>query len=237
MLTTTSRASQTRKKADPGIRVVRTQQRATRRPHVGLPAVIAMVIFALIALPVVIVGGSAYYVNSTAEVADIAATDAIVVLGAAQFDGTPSPVLKARLSHAADLYRDGVAPRIITVGGKQTGDRFTEAGVGRAWLIEQGIDSDDVLAVRHGEDTVQSLLNVAELANANGWTSITLDSDPAHMARSQAIANRLGFAAYTNPTQNGDGSQVTQDYLARETAAYLAFELFQQWDLPRVIEN
>jgi uncharacterized SAM-binding protein YcdF (DUF218 family) len=140
------------------------------------------------------------------------------------------------LSHAADLYQQGVAPLIVTVGGKQSGDRFTEAGAGRAWLIDQGIDRADIYAVGQGADTVTSMTNVADLAKRNGWTSITLDSDPAHMARTQAIANRLGFDAYPNPTQSGDGSQVTQDYIARETFAYLAFELLEQWDVPRIIE-
>jgi uncharacterized SAM-binding protein YcdF (DUF218 family) len=195
-----------------------------------------MFVLALIALPLIAVGGSVYFVNRTASAVDTTKTDAIVVLGAAQFDGTPSPVLEARLSHAADLYQQGVAPLIVTVGGKQSGDRFTEAGAGRAWLIDQGIDRADIYAVGQGADTVTSMTNVADLAKRNGWTSITLDSDPAHMARTQAIANRLGFDAYPNPTQSGDGSQVTQDYIARETFAYLAFELLEQWDVPRIIE-
>jgi len=221
---------------EPTIRVVHSAPPTRRRPHPGLPAVVGMVVFALIAFPLIVVGGSAYFVSRTAAVVDTTQTDAIVVLGAAQFDGRPSPVLEARLAHAADLYRQGVAPRIITVGGKQSGDRFTEAGAGRDWLVDQGISQRDVYAVGEGDNTVTSMVNVANLAQQNGWTSITLDSDPAHMARSQAIANRLGFDAYPNPTQSGDGSQVTQDYLARETVAYVAFEVFEQWDVPRIIE-
>ncbi len=221
----------------PEIRVVHSAPPNRRRPHPGLPAVVGMLVFALVALPVIALGGSAYYVNQTAEIADSTRTDAIVVLGAAQYDGRPSPVLEARLAHALDLYEQGVAPRIITVGGRQSGDRFTEAGAGRAWLIDQGVDRSRVFAVEEGENTVTSMIDVANLAERNGWTSITLDSDPAHMARSQAIANRLGFEAYPNPTQSGDGSQVTQDYLARETAAYLAFEVLEQWDVPRIIDS
>lgn len=221
---------------EPTIRVVHSAPPTRRRPHPGLPAVVGMFVFAVIAFPLIAIGGSAYFVSHTAAVVDTTKTDAIVVLGAAQFDGRPSPVLEARLAHAANLYRQGVAPRIVTVGGKQSGDRFTEAGAGRAWLVDQGIDSGDVYAVGEGDNTVSSMVNVANLAQDNGWTSITLDSDPAHMARSQAIANRLGFDAYLNPTQTGDGSQVTQDYVARETFAYLAFEAFEQWDVPRIIE-
>lgn len=206
------------------------------RPHPGLSAILGVAIVALILLPIVLISGSYLYVAAEASVAQTDATDAIVVLGAAQFDGTPSPVLKARLRHAKELYDSGIAPHIITVGGKQTGDRFTEAGVGRDWLIQQGVPSSSVFAVNAGTNTRESLETVAELAVGRGWTSITLDSDPAHMARSRAMANRLGFDVRTNPTQSGDGSQVTNGYLARETAGYLAFELFDQWDVPRIVE-
>ncbi len=141
------------------------------------------------------------------------------------------------MAHALELYRDGIAPRIITVGGKQNGDRFTEAGVGREWLITNGVPSSDVIAAKDGSNTRESMIMVAELAAKNNWTSITLDSDPAHMARSRAMANRLGFDVHTNPTQSGDGSQPTSEYVFRETLAYLAFEGFDQWDVPRIVER
>lgn len=198
---------------------------------------LGIAIVAIILLPFIVVGGAYLYVSSEAKVVQSGPTDAIVVLGAAQFDGKPSPVLKARLRHAKELFDAGVAPRIITVGGKQSGDRFTEAGVGREWLIQQGVPAGSVIAAKDGSNTRESLETVAELAAANGWSSITLDSDPAHMARSRAMANRLGFDVRTNPTQSGDGSQVTSEYLFRETAAYLAFEVFDQWDVPRIVSR
>jgi len=218
-------------------RVVRHRPQAVHRPHLGFPAVLGIVIVAAILLPFILIGGAYLYVSSEARVVQADPTDAIVVLGAAQFDGKPSPVLKARLAHAKSLYDSGTAPRIVTVGGKQAGDRFTEAAVGRDWLVAAGVPSEDVIAAKDGNDTLGSLEAVAELAAANGWTSITLDSDPAHMARSRAMANRLGFDVRTNPTRSGDGSQVTSEYLFRETAAYLAFEAFEQWDVPRIVEH
>ena len=208
-----------------------------RKPHAGFPAILGIAIVAAILLPFIVFGGAYRYVSSEAEVIQTEKTDAIVVLGAAQFDGKPSPVLKARLAHALELYRDGIAPRIITVGGKQNGDRFTEAGVGREWLITNGVPSSDVIAAKDGSNTRESMIMVAELAAKNNWTSITLDSDPAHMARSRAMANRLGFDVHTNPTQSGDGSQPTSEYVFRETLAYLAFEGFDQWDVPRIVER
>lgn len=208
-----------------------------RKPHAGFPGILGIAIVAAILLPFIVFGGAYRYVSSEAEVIQTEKTDAIVVLGAAQFDGKPSPVLKARLAHALELYRDGIAPRIITVGGKQNGDRFTEAGVGREWLITNGVPSSDVIAAKDGSNTRESMIMVAELAAKNNWTSITLDSDPAHMARSRAMANRLGFDVHTNPTQSGDGSQPTSEYVFRETLAYLAFEGFDQWDVPRIVER
>lgn len=196
-----------------------------------------MAVLALLVLPFIIVLGSGWYIKSSAEVVQAEPTDAIVVLGAAQFDGRPSPVFQARLNHALELYRQGLSPRVITVGGKQNGDRFTEAGVGREWLIQRGIPQDSVFAVRAGDNTVDSLVDVGHLAADHNWTSVTLVSDPAHMGRSRAIANRIGFEAYTNPTQGDDGSTVTNDYVARETLAYLAFQAKDQWDVPRLVRQ
>ncbi len=194
-----------------------------------------MVIVALLLLPPLIVGGAAYHVWSTARVHQGTQTDAIVVLGAAQYNGMPSPVLRARLDHAARLWRAGTSAHIVTVGGKQPNDRFTEAQVGRQWMIGRGVTSSAVSAVNAGTDTATSLTAVAQLAKSRGWTSITIVSDPAHMARSAAIANRLGFTVFTNPTRSGDGSAVTAGYLARETGAYLIFEALQQWNVARTI--
>ncbi|MEI8083719.1 MAG: YdcF family protein [Actinomycetes bacterium] len=209
--------------------------RRESRPYPGWRAMVTIMIFVMMVFPIIVAVGSWAYVNSVGQANDRTKTDAIVVLGAAQFNGTPSPVLRARLAHAMDLYQAGVAPRIITVGGNQPGDQFTEAGAGRQWLIEQGIPQADVVAVKTGSDTLGSLESVATLAKANGWESITVDSDPAHMARSMAMAHRLGFDAHANPTKSGDGSTLTDEYVFRETGAYLAFEILGQWGVSRVV--
>lgn len=159
-------------------------------------------------------------------------TDAIVVLGAAQYNGRPSPVLAARLDHAAVLYRQSVAPRIVTVGGKQPGDRYTEAGAGLHYLTQRGVPASDISAVASGRDTKQSLVAVARMAEREGWRSVTLVSDPAHMARVDAIAEHLGFQSHLSPTRKGDGTAMTTPYVAREAAGLLAFQLVQRWDTP-----
>ena len=207
------------------------------KPRPGWGAVIGMTIFAMIAFPVIVLGGSALHVWSMARASDTTPTDAIVVLGAAQYNGKPSPVLRARLQHALSLYQSGVAPRIVTVGGKQSGDVYTEAGTGRQWLIDNGVAQDNVVAVQAGTDTLESLTNVAKLAAKNNWNSITIDTDPTHIARSEAMANRLGFAVHSNPTRSGDGSQLTDEYLVRETGAYLMFEIFGQWSVSTIVDQ
>jgi len=156
-------------------------------------------------------------------------TDAIVVLGAAQFNGTPSPVFANRLDHAMDLILQDVAPVIITVGGKQPGDRYTEAGSGRAYLIDGGLTEKQVIAIPTGSDTLESLTAVAVLLHKNGWTSITVVSDPAHMARIKSISDALGFSTKTSPTSGGPGSELTIEYVARETAGLLHFWAIDQW--------
>jgi uncharacterized SAM-binding protein YcdF (DUF218 family) len=162
-------------------------------------------------------------------------TDLVLVLGAAQFDGRPSPVLEARLTHGVELYTDGVAPRLVTVGANQPGDRTTEAAVGAAWLATQGVPRGDVTAVPVGHDTLSSLTAVAALMAERGWTSATIVTDPAHEARSLAIARALGMTAHGSPTQRGSGSSLTVEYLVRETGGLLYFWIVERRSIDGVV--
>jgi len=153
-------------------------------------------------------------------------SDAVVVEGAAQYDGRPSAVLEARLEHALALYRAGVAPRVVTVGGNRVGDRFTEAGTGRTWLLEHGVPAGDVVAVEEGSDTLLSLRAAARLLDLRGWHRVVLVTDPWHELRSRAIARDLGLAAESSPvtvgpSTRGAGTQLR--YIGRETVAYLYY--------------
>lgn len=206
-----------------------------RPPRAGVGTVVALIVAALLLSVVLVPFAAAYRVVSAGGSAATTPTDAIVVLGAAQLNGQPSPVLANRLAHAASLYNAGVAPTIITVGGNQPGDAYTEGEVGREYLIANGIPEDRVIAIESGSDTESSLTAVAQEMAAAGLSSATLVSDPAHMARSEAIADRLGISATTNPTTSGDGSQMTAEYVARETLGYLDYVLVQQWPQDRVI--
>jgi len=156
-------------------------------------------------------------------------SDAIVVLGASQYNGRPSAWFEARLDHARTLYREGVAPQIVTVGGNQPGDEFTEAGSGRRWLIEHGVPADSVIALETGSDTLASLKAVDRLFSSRNWDSAVIVTDPWHSYRSRAMARDLGIDAATSPTRQGPavrerGTEVTQ--IIRETIAYWHYRLF-----------
>lgn len=126
--------------------------------------------------------------------------DAIVVLGAAQYDGRPSPVLEARISHAVDLYRAGVAPVLIVTGGKAPGDRTTEAAAARAWAEDHGVPPGAILAEDGGRTTLESLEAVAAILRDHRLRSAVFVSDRTHMLRVLRIATDEGIIALGSPT-------------------------------------
>ena len=129
-------------------------------------------------------------------------SDAIVVLGAAHYDGRPSPVLRARLDHAIALYGDGVAPVIVMTGGRAAGDTVSEAVVSRRYAIRQGVPEDAILTERgSGRTTVEQMEAVARLMESRGMESAVLVSDPFHMLRLKLLSRQLGFRGYTSPTR------------------------------------
>ena len=181
----------------------------------------------LVALAVLIVGVTAFRVWQVARQDDRGKVDAIVVLGASQFDGRPSRIFKARLDHAKKLYDAGVAPRVVTVGGGAPGDRFTEAEAGARYLRSAGVPADALQAVGHGRDTFQSLQAAAR--DVGGVEAVVLVTDPWHSLRSRRIARDVGFAATTSPARTGPivQSRATEvRYIVREAGAYLYYRVF-----------
>lgn len=126
--------------------------------------------------------------------------DAIVVLGAAQYDGRPSPVFEARLAHAVDLYQAGIAPVLIVTGGKAQGDRTTEAAAARAYAIGRGVPERAILAEDTGRTTLESLRAVAVLLRTEGLRTAVFVSDRTHMLRVLRIATDEGIEAWGSPT-------------------------------------
>ncbi|WP_156119018.1 YdcF family protein [Modestobacter caceresii] len=154
------------------------------------------------------------------------ASDAIVVLGSAQYNGVPSSIFEARLEHARELYDEGVAPVIVTVGGKATGDTFTEAEAGRDYLAQNGVPEDALLAVPEGVDTLESVRAVAAEFADRDWNSAVLVSDPWHAMRAERMAEDAGLDAASSPTRQGPAVQTRTTqlrYILRETAAYLLY--------------
>ncbi|EFV93401.1 hypothetical protein ES5_00997 [Dietzia cinnamea P4] len=178
-------------------------------------------------LCLVIPGFIAFRVWHVARIDDRTPADAIVVLGAAQYNGVPTPVFQARLEHAALLHDEGVAPQIITVGGGQPGDLYTEAGSGRAYLTRLGVPPEAVLAVETGTNTEGSLDAVAQTVRDQGGQSVVLVSDPTHSYRSRMMARDAGLDAWTSPTRHGPAVWTRENQIMsiiRETGAVLWYQ-------------
>jgi uncharacterized SAM-binding protein YcdF (DUF218 family) len=126
--------------------------------------------------------------------------DAIVVLGAAQYNGHPSPVLEARLEHAVDLYRRGLASTLIVTGGQAPGDTVSEAVVSRRWAAKAGVPARAILTTS-GMTTRESMSDVARLMKQRGMHDAILVSDPFHMLRLKLLAREMGLRGYTSPTR------------------------------------
>ncbi|WP_235928021.1 YdcF family protein [Goekera deserti] len=186
------------------------------------------VLGALVLACVLMVGATATAIWWTARQDDRPRSDAIVVLGSAQYNGVPSSIFEARLEHALALYEQGVAPVVVTVGGKAAGDAFTEADAGREYLATAGVPDDDLLAVPEGVDTLESMQVVADAFTERGWRTAVLVTDPWHAMRAERMATDSGLEATSSPTRQGPAVQTrgTQArYIFRETAAYLVYRV------------
>ena len=153
---------------------------------------------------------------------------AIVVLGAAQFDGRPSPVFAARLDHAIDLYLQDMAPVLIVTGGKAEGDRTTEAAAARAYAVARGVPPAAIAMEDAGRTTYESLQGVARLLRGRGIRDAVFVSDPTHMLRVLRMASDLGIESYGSPTRT---SRVESDPVQKVDATVhelgaLAYYLF-----------
>ena len=173
-----------------------------------------------------------YQVWSQSVTDEVGGADAIVVLGAAQYDGEPSPVFRGRLDHAVYLYDEDLSDVVIVTGGKQEGDRFTEAQAGMAYLVGQGVPADAILSENEGATTLQSLENVRALADRYGIASLLVVSDPMHSERVKRMATDLGFdpvyASWVS-YQDVNRSRATKaKELVREVASIIVYELFDR---------
>jgi len=144
---------------------------------------------------------SLWQVWSTGRSDQARPVDAIVVLGAAQYDGRPSPQLAARLDQVIELWPQDLAPLVVVTGGNQPGDRFTEAEASASYLIDQGVPESAILLEDAGSTTYESLDRVAEILDARGLDSVLIVTDPYHALRSRLIAQEVGMVAFVSPTE------------------------------------
>lgn len=132
--------------------------------------------------------------------------DVIIVMGAAQYDGVPSNLLEVRLQEGLDLWKDGRAPLIAVTGGKQSGDRFTEAAAGRRWLTDRGVPANAIVSEDVGRSTWQSLSQLAPVLQEQSVETAIVVSSHWHVQRAALILHQLGYDASTSPVPGDSGS-------------------------------
>ncbi|MEO8139013.1 MAG: YdcF family protein [Gemmatimonadota bacterium] len=183
----------------------------------------------LVALALVVLGYLACFVGVvlTSRQDQRHPAGAIVVLGAAQYNGKPSPVLRARLDHALGLYREGLSHTIVVTGGIGEGDRVSEATVGRQYLVAHGVPDSAVVVRPEGRSTQASIRSVAAWAHEHDIGRVLLVSDPFHMLRLRLEAGHAGLHAWTSPTTTSPISASRH-----EEALFLAAEA---WKIPIVL--
>ncbi len=195
-------------------------------------AVLALVLLALLYLGVT----AAQVVQASAR-DERGPADAIVVLGAAQYDGTPSPVFAARLDHALALWEEGAATTIAVTGGGQPGDTRTESSAAADYLLVRGVPESALLREVDAQTTYESLSATARLLRARDLERVVLVSDPTHALRTELIAEQLGLDAQVSPTRTSPaGTQTLLRQGARETLAVAVGRLVGHRRLP-VLES
>ncbi len=157
---------------------------------------------------------------------EAAPADAICVFGAAEYDGRPAPVFRARLDHALDLYRRGIAPFIITLGGPG-GDQYSEGSVGLSYLAGKGVPEQSIIAETQSTDTEESARRVAVIARANGFRRLVIVSDGTHLFRIHAICAAEGLDVLTSPRSSAPAadSALRAQRLAHEILSYTLWRL------------
>jgi uncharacterized SAM-binding protein YcdF (DUF218 family) len=182
---------------------------------VRLLRLVVRVGLAAAAVAVTYLGVTGFQVWRAAREDQARPADAIVVLGAAQYDGRPSPVYRARLDHAAELYQRELAPMVLVTGGRRPGDRFTEAAAGAGYLAAHGVPEDAIVLESGGSDSWTSLQAAARVLGDR--RHVLLVSSPYHALRIRHIAGELGLDAHSSPTADHEGYGARAWHLGSET--------------------
>jgi len=186
------------------------------------------ILILVVGLVVLFLVTTALEVIETASRQEVHPADAIVVFGAAEYSGRPSPVLKARLDHALDLFHQGIAPVVITTGGAASDPVFSEGGVGRDYLMRHGVPERSLIAETQGRDTSESAARVAVIMRANGLHSCVAVSDAYHVFRIRKLLEHEGIRpVYTAPRLDTRPHSILQRAGAalREATSYLVWRI------------
>lgn len=200
-------------------------QSKPKRRRTGLHIAIALVLL-LVAVTLGWIGWVYAQIDSYAHQDQAAPADAIGVLGAAEYDGRPSPVYRARLDHALELYHRGIAPLIITLGGPG-GDQYTEGSVGREYLMSKGVPESAIIAETESRNTEESARRMVVIARANGLHRLVVVSDDTHMFRIREICAADGLDVLTSPRPRPATEEKTQEgaRIAHEILSYTLWRL------------
>jgi uncharacterized SAM-binding protein YcdF (DUF218 family) len=196
---------------------------ADRRPNPWPLWVVALAATAVAAF----LGITSVRIVHQASLQQVHPSDAIVVFGAAQYAGHPSPVFRARLDHAYDLFQRGLAPVVITTGGSAADPTFSEGGVGHDYLMHRGIPESKLIAETQGSDTASSAERVAVIMTTNGMHSCVAVSDAYHVFRIRKLLEHEGVQVYVAPRPDSIPRTIWQRALAvmREAASYMLWKL------------
>jgi uncharacterized SAM-binding protein YcdF (DUF218 family) len=174
---------------------------------------------------------AAFFIVRQGNLDEARRADAIVVFGAAEYSGRPSPVYRARLDHAYELFERGLAPMVITTGGAGADPTFSEGGVGRDYLSRRGIPDRSLIAETQGEDTAESAERVSAILRANGMHNVVAVSDAYHIFRIKRLMGRYGVVAYGSPrpgsVPHSTGAKISA--VLREAASYVFWRLYPSW--------
>lgn len=181
----------------------------------------------VVALFIAFVALTALRIIRQAGLHEVHHADAIIVFGAAEYSGRPSPVYKARLDHALDLFQHGIAPVVITTGGAGEDPSYSEGGVGRDYLIRRGIPESSLIAETQGSDTARSAVRVGVIMHANGMHACVAVSDEYHVFRIQKLLEHEGVKVYVAPRKGSRPHSRWQRMWAvlREAISYVAWRL------------
>jgi len=187
--------------------------------------VLGKLAFVMIVMILVLISYSAYSIWSFGDKVELVKSDAAIVLGAAAWDGEPSPVLRERINHAIWLYENGYVDTIIFTGGQGDGDKVAESEVARDYAINNNVDTEDILIETQSRITEENLKYAFDIASKHNLKTFTIVSDPLHMKRATLIAESMGMKTYSSPTQSSVYQTLnsTIPFLFREVFFYIGY--------------